>query len=462
MNRIVILGLACALGALILTVQLVRRRRGALLDPVELAGWLYFVCFVAIPVCLQLLDLSVYWETAWRWIFRHPFTDDAFVYASLIAFMGYPLILAGARCGEALLVTVTRVRRLPPGVVHDRSPETDLVFAGSVALLLGTVSLVLYAQSIGGIVPLLLEGILFRGDNPPVVSNLAFLKNVATVVLGASYCFYALRASVQRGITRQIVGALLLVSFCLSFIVLYHGAGRLVLIAYLVAFPLARMSQGGRWQWRMMLVLTTLALGVVLFGKQLFLLRSGPEGLLARWATVRGDASRAFTDVMMEFSFPYLTLANTSVDVPNVSPYRFFADVPLAGLYLVPQRVFGLTHPQSVSMVNTELVTDGGSGTIPVDLLSFGYFSVGLIGVVAVSLAFGAALTLCEPVFSGRKGAVFRMALLFFMAFRVMYGDPVLAAQAGFNLILIVALLLLPRALRHALSRPGTRRMAIA
>ena len=106
-----------------------------------------------------------------------------------------------------------------------------------------------------------------------------------------------------------------------------------------------------------------------------------------------------------------------------------------------------------VSMVNTDLLSDGVSGTVPVDLLSFGYYSAGVLGVVLVALVAGFLFALSEILFEGSMGAVFRVSLAFFLGFRVMYGDPSLAVQNGFYLIMTTGLLLALGFVRRVLTR---------
>jgi hypothetical protein len=453
MNRFLILLLATLLGGLIVTVQLVRKRRAVLFDCVDVASWLYLVLFVLIPVYLQLADLSAAQDTEWRWIFRTPFANNAFVFASLIALIGYPLILFGVRGADALLATIARFKHAPRGIVNDQSARGDLLIAGLLLLGVGVLALGIYIWSIGGVRPFFVEALLFRGTDPPVVSRLAFLKNVSYALLGASYCFHAINAGASSRVRPVMISLLFGLAFGLSLIHLYHAAGRLPLVAFVATFPLTAMVQKAKWAWRTIMLLGVAGLGIILFGKELFFPRQAAELLASRWETVGNDASRVIGDVAIEFSFPYVTLANTTLIVPQESPYRMFVDFPLAAQYLVPQRVFGVTHAPMASMVNTELLNGGGSGTIPVDILSFGYFSAGVVGVVFVTLFLGFLFGLSEVLFQGSTGTVFRVSLTLFLGFRVMYGDPSLAAQSGFYLIMTTGLLLALGFVRRVLTR---------
>jgi hypothetical protein len=98
-------------------------------------------------------------------------------------------------------------------------------------------------------------------------------------------------------------------------------------------------------------------------------------------------------------------------------------------------------------MVNTELL-DPSAGGIPVDIVSLGYFSAGVVGVVVVAWGFGWLLSAFERALPpGRDPlpAVFRASWMFFLAFRVMYADPQHATSSGFYLLLTTGLLVLPQ-----------------
>ena len=137
-----------------------------------------------------------------------------------------------------------------------------------------------------------------------------------------------------------------------------------------------------------------------------------------------------------------VTLSNAIVDVPGVVPFRWFYDFPLALEYLVPQRLLGIVHPQTVSMINSQIFNSVAA--VPVDLFSLGFFSAGAPGVIVVAALFGALLAVFErllPATPDPLGAILRAAWMFFLGLRVMYGDPQLVWYSGLHLIIVSALL---------------------
>ena len=75
---------------------------------------------------------------------------------------------------------------------------------------------------------------------------------------------------------------------------------------------------------------------------------------------------------------------------------------------------------------------------IPVDLFSFGYYSLGTIGVLITFAAFGALLAMFDGWLTestGWLGQALRAVWLFYLPFRLLYADPYATLQSGFGLI---------------------------
>ena len=115
-----------------------------------------------------------------------------------------------------------------------------------------------------------------------------------------------------------------------------------------------------------------------------------PEAFFLQLRYVLADASYTLNSLFVEYVFPYLDVANVVQDVPSEAPFRWFVDVPLALLYLLPQRLLGFEPPADVSQINTYLFNPE-SGEIPVDIISFGYFSAGVVGMLLTTFFFWGA-----------------------------------------------------------------------
>jgi hypothetical protein len=200
---------------------------------------------------------------------------------------------------------------------------------------------------------------------------------------------------------------------------------------------------------RSVLVTAGLTFVVLLFGKQVVEAGLDARAVSLQWHEVVSSGAAAVRLILAEFAFPIVTLSNAIVEVPAEVPFRWFYDFPLAVQYIVPQRLTGLTHPPTVSMINSIRFGFDPFGGVPVDLVSLGYFSAGVLGVVIVTASFGALLAMFEKVLPATQdalGAVLRVAWMLFLGMRVMYGDPQLIWSGGLHLLVLTGLLLWLRA----------------
>ena len=339
------------------------------------------------------------------------------------------------------------------------APGRDTGSLTLAALLLGFTGLLclgVYTVSIGGLGVLVLQAAAFRGSEPPVVTPFAFLKTLSPMVMAGAILLHAVRSRARLAGESRRWTVTFLALLAGSLLILVHQAGRFPLAVFLLTFPLAQVLRTGRMRLRAAAGVFVLIFLLLLFGKQLFEATITQTGLTERVASIGRDARNGVRMVLMEFAFPSVTAANASLEVPDQVGFRWFYDFPLAARYLVPQRLLGVEHPPTVSMINTSRFP--AFGTIPVDLVSLGFFSAGVPGVVLLLTAFGVLLAGLErglPASPDPVDCVLRAAWILFISVRVMYGDPQLIWPGGLHLMVMAILLLSMRILaeRHGSTR---------
>ena len=436
MNDDIIL-LVMVLAGIIFATEFLRRDKNTELDFLMGVSSLYFVCYCVIPIFLHTLidrDLGF-----WNWIFRLPFHRREYVWASLISIAGYLSIVFGFYIAKYSSAKAALDRRAGTFTV----PETLQV---SIAMLLGIVgigSLIAYANEVGGFAIVIQAAGYFRNQSDPY-SDLGFLIKVAPLSSLSSYLFWGLFASSKPGWKKEMYRCAFLLFFGSSLIILYSLGGRVQFFFYLLSFLLYASFRHGRIPVLSLSIAAVFFVFLILFGHEIISQNVYVDDDLigSAWEEVSMDPLAGMRKLLLEFSFPFVSLANVLEMVPGDLGYRWFEDVPLGLAYLLPKPLLGLTLPPTVTMVYDDLI----DAPIPIDLLSFGYMSMGIIGTIAVCLFFGMGVCLVDSYFSAQGNQtllILRAAWLLFLSEQVMYGSPHHALVAGFPLIVGTLLLIL-------------------
>ena len=132
------------------------------------------------------------------------------------------------------------------------------------------------------------------------------------------------------------------------------------------------------------------------------------------------------TAIGLEFAFPFFNILSVIKHVPHDVGYRWFSDLVLPFLELVPKRIFPLRDhlPPRLFEINTQNQVGPADWGIPVDLITFGWFCLGSFGVAVISFGFGyiarhLEMRLPEGVYGDE---VLRYSWLILSASLVMYG----------------------------------------
>ena len=108
----------------------------------------------------------------------------------------------------------------------------------------------------------------------------------------------------------------------------------------------------------------------------------------------------------------------------------------------MPSRLLDLQLSDTVTMVNVAQL----NAPIPVDLISFGYYSLGVPGVIIICILFGSLLRVFEillPLNVHKVFVIFRFAWMVFLTFMIMYADPCNVIKTGFGLFVATPILFL-------------------
>ena len=262
-----------------------------------------------------------------------------------------------------------------------------------------------------------------------------------------------------HGKYRAVLSLAACVVFCVGFIRILHVGGRIEMGMFILT-PIVAWMFSARSRRTTMLIGGFIVFAGLLIANLPHTFGRNPLGSgLELFIDNITDFTHRIVFVIAEFAFPHMISAHALTITPDQIPFRYFIDVPLGALYMLPNFSGVETLPPMILSLHAKILP-----WMPVDLFSFGYFSLGTLGVLITFAAFGALLALFDGWLTnsiGWLGQALRAAWLFYLPFRLFYADPYAALQSGFGLIagtaIILGLALLARrtAMRRDRSAPS-------
>jgi hypothetical protein len=292
------------------------------------------------------------------------------------------------------------------------------------------IALFIYASQFGGLSRFIQSGLYIRRGTMEV--QWGSLQVLAQIAFPA-FLFLAAAASWSKGRRRALLALAAAAVWAVVAFRLVHVGGRLETAAVLITPVLAWsfITQPG-------LRTTAILLGIAILG--LFLASVDPiffrdpiGTFSAEFTKLRYDLVNSLLYILAYLGFPHINAAHALTVVPGDIPFRYFVDIPLGLAYMLPNFSGVETLPPMILSLHVKLLP-----WIPVDLFSFGYYSLGTVGVLISFAAFGALLAMFDGWLTkstGWLGQALRAAWLFYLPFRLLYADPYATLQSGFGLI---------------------------
>lgn len=427
--QLAILSVSFVFGGGILAFEVLRRKTLIPFDFISGVGFLFFVCFVVVPI--YGIGFGFFERAAGGAYFRQ-FSERQHLYliASLCAVLGYIFVVWGFYQTSHLPHCLSRWKCKGMG-----DDVKGGITAGSILLCMGGISLLIYVSINGG-----LQGVLstntrldYTGHSELVASDgkWVFTQTLARFVLFSSYCLFGVMIG---AFARRRFGLGAVVGFGIacfgSVILLIILGGRLGTFMFFSTLVLGVVFFRQR---RSIVAPILLGVGgfVLVFFYRAFVRSFFMEDALVRSVEVRRgyDILEWLDSLLIEFAFPYSNVAHSITLAHGDFGFRYFSDVWIAILQLIPRRLFDV---QFIPLSNYNTHFYGATGTIPVDLVSFGYFSLGPLGIIIVCFLFGKVGRWTQMIFYVPGRPVFSMLVAFwvvYLSFRVMYGDPSLIAR---------------------------------
>ena len=438
MNSLIVT-LHLILGALIVLMD-VLQNRGKGITFLRAFNAVFFLIFVLTPIYVQTVGLPTLMNVTGLFYSR-PLSDQYYVYAALYCALGYISVNGGYH----MFAMRGAGQRTRDAIVQGMPVKRSLAFAAIGLTIVGLASLVLFVQELGGMDRFWATILFKRTGNLMDLTPNAFLISLAPLTLAGATLFQVLWLYEKSGDKRAIYATAFGATALLASVVQVYSAGRLQFLMTISVFPIIYLMSRGKSLLLPTLIAIPIATVFIASGRDFFLAFNPeirPSGDVFSYSTFEVvDRTAA------EFSFPIMTLANTIEYVPEKAEYRYFEDVPLAILYLVPTSYRPFSLPDTLAQINTDL-TPGATGGVPVDLVSYGIYNGGLLGLFITCSLFGILLKYSDRRLAAANDPLvmaLRVSWLMGLAFYTAYANPVNFVRDFFYLfVLTVVLAIIP------------------
>jgi hypothetical protein len=378
------------------------------------------------------------------------------VIVAVLCFIGYISVLAS----YAIVFHSTKVR--PASEATFRVSNTRILTGAYVAFLLGLVSVYFYARSYGGMGNALQYAAVIRSGYGEDYLNGAgltlFFKRFIPVLQYLPIIALSLFLERRRLIYLIIFSASALITIFGLFIM--AGRGRIVIFTLLLVISSITYFNKNR----KLSIANTIALILVIFltdvyityGKDLFNYQLVEGGSINN--ILHGKPYILF-QTFVEYYQHRIDSIFVAISETEFGPTWFYDSFAIP-TYLIPTRLTGITGPPSISYINTYLLTGDWDSMIPPGMIAYGFYSMGVIGVVLTSAVYAVLPALLDK----RAGSsppksmkVFiRTPAVFIWVVYYLQGDPRVFIINMFPLLVFMLLIylarvhLVPRRVGHA------------
>lgn len=400
----------------IMVIFAIRKERILNFSSFFLASILYLIIYGVVPFVISTVEIPSYYTGPLAFL-NHPPEEfeKHYYFATSLAFISFLFYWVGYRF--SFFKSRYFFQRY-----YERNNTRRLYKVVIAIFIVGFLFLLLYIALFGSIYNMLLANTrMAYGGNAEVEveSPYLFLIILAKVIIFCSYLYWGLK---------RIDGSsklLFYVSLILALFLLFRFSGRMIFMTYLATFVLSDFLLKQRIPKIKMLITAAVAVFVILFGNALF------KSVLYEDAFERRQQYYAdkdvfltpFLDVISGFSFPYRNMLHYY----KYHNWEYFVDMIQFPLYILPRKIIPISPLDTTIEVNTMNILGVKGGIMPPDIVTYGYLNFGLLGVIITAFLFG---VLCKYIDSFQRknvpaiSVVVYVALVFIVAFRVMYFNP--------------------------------------
>lgn len=348
-------------------------------------------------------------------------------YANWLVFLGL-LVIAGV----AFYKPPQRVRT---GLIRKEILyRTSLWAVGIAAAAFG---IIVFAE--GGLLRLFSIAELIRAGEIHIRTG--FLLHFAKLMMPASIILFA---AILDGYSSRYV--MWLGSFVLSLMVMFVLAGRAIFAIYFISYVYIFVLKRGVVKMRYVVVAIFFGLLFVQYGEAAFNLFMYDEAFSKRsQLIIQGGGVFVLLDTLTEFVFPYTNVMEAINGVDGVGDLHVL-ELPKAILNVLPGGTVGVPTLDTLSDYNTMIYKT--EGEIPIDMISFGYYSLHIIGVVLAIMLYSCAFRIIDVRLSKYRdymSVAFHSILACKLPFIAMYADVHQVLGGNLYILIFVVMMVVVR-----------------
>lgn len=377
-------------GIVIILLEFVRKKK-EYIDYLTIFN-LFFVMYYIVPATIS----NIFLDYTSRYYIYLSISKDSY-YAFLLIIISYLMIFIGysfkIKIGEFYSWKSIHYNR------YIYKEERFIKVTIAILLVIGISSFLLYASLVGGVKELLLNASNIRGgfyQMTEETSSIAFISKFIICLQIASLFIYS------RYLNHKFSKIKLLISFIPASIFFIVNAGRAAILRFILVIFL---SKKGYYAYRISLlkwgIISVLMIAGILYLRPLLVsladLKYGYGYFISEFFRRANETEymNGFKNILYGISFyfehKYVSL-ETSMMVIEKGQYsfNFFSDIFKAIVSIIPSMFLPFEKPSSIGKINTDFITGSElSGVIPPGGVAFGYYAMGILGVVIFSLFIG-------------------------------------------------------------------------
>jgi hypothetical protein len=414
-------------------VQIFRRKR----THADFFFFFSIIYFLMYPLTGFLLELNVLDSQNSPLNYKAPWYTSNFGSASSVV-IGYALAFLGFNSRSATSLGNSML-------VESKSDKT-ITIIGLIVLTISLLAIALYVPQFGGLLSAVSNTQLIRDQRKGFEGgSMVLFKHFMAFGIFASYLFICLRLIKRTPDYKKLLFLALPTALgCGLLSVLLEGS-RGIMITFFLGFYIIYIARTKKLALSLAIPGVLVLMLYIYFGKALtFSLTSlpdGPNAVVEKFRLVLDDQPDEGIEpfkFLWNFAFGFHSL-DTALEAEY--ELRYGTDWIYAFLQLLPERLLGITVPNTVSALNSKLVLGIGAGdadyTIPPALLAYGFYFFSWPGLIFLCYTYGWVGQFIETVTSNHLRTVFWMPMVYFILLKIWVeygftGDPRIAIMANF------------------------------